>query len=78
MKTQSMCFSKTFKMTLMLSTLVLAGAYASLSQAADGCGYGRHRSYYSGCVNNHPGAYATPAPYHPGCWRNRWGQLRCY
>lgn len=45
---------------------------------AQGCGYGFHRGYYGQCVLNAPGPYAKPAPYHPGCWRNQWGQLRCY
>jgi hypothetical protein len=78
MKAHSMCFSKIARETLMLSTLVLAGTYTSASEAAQGCGYGMHRSYYSGCIANHPGAYARPAPYHAGCWRNKWGKLRCY
>ncbi len=78
MKARAMCLSGMAKILLMLSTLVLAGSYTSTSNAADGCGFGRHDTYYGRCVGNHPGAYARPAPYHPGCWRNGWGQLRCW
>ena len=77
MKTRSMCFSTIARTMLMLGTLILAGTYTSTSNAAQGCGYGMHRSVYGGCIGNHPGAYSTPAPYHRGCWRNMWGQLRC-
>ncbi len=78
MKARSMCFSTALRMILMLSTLLLAAAFTSTSNAAQGCGYGFHRSMYGGCIGNHPGAYATPAYGRPGCWRNAWGQLRCY
>ncbi|PJD95207.1 MAG: hypothetical protein CK426_04790 [Legionella sp.] len=78
MHTRSMCVSKTARTLFMLSTLVLAASYTSSSQAAQGCGYGLHKSVYGGCIPNHPGMHATPAPAHPGCWRNGWGQLRCY
>lgn len=78
MKTQFMCFSRIVRTMLMVSTLILAATYTSTSNAAQGCGFGMHRSIYGGCIWNHPGAFATPAPYHPGCWRNMWGQLRCY
>lgn len=78
MKTRSMYFTQATRAVLMLTTLVLAAAYTSTSEAANGCGYGMHRSYYGGCIRNHPNAWSTPAPNHPGCWRNSWGQLRCY
>lgn len=45
---------------------------------AGGCGYGYHRGASGQCVGNRPGANARPAPYHPGCWRNSVGELRCY
>lgn len=78
MKTRSLCFSGMAKTLLMLSVLILAGSYASTTNAADGCGFGRHDTYYGRCVWNHPGPWARPAPYHPGCWRNGWGQLHYY
>ncbi len=78
MKTRSLCFSGIVRIALMLSALMLAATYTSTSEAAQGCGHGMHRSYYGGCIWNHPGAWSRPAPYHPGCWRNAWGHLRCY
>ena len=78
MKAQALCFSGMVKTLLILSVLVLAGSYTSISNAANGCGWGRHDTYYGRCVGNHPGYYSRPAPYHRGCWRNAWGQLRCY
>ena len=59
MKTRSLCFSTIARTTLILSTLILAGTYTSTSNAAQGCGYGMHRSVYGGCIGNHPGAYST-------------------
>lgn len=76
MNTRSICFSG-LRTIATAGLLVLAIGYTSETNAAQGCGYGRHQSIYGGCVWNHPGAGATPAPYHPGCWRNMWGQLRC-
>ncbi len=77
MKTRSLCFSGFLRTLMMFSLLLIAMSYASLANAAQGCGFGYHKSIYTGCTPNHPGAYARPAPYHPGCWRNAWGQLRC-
>lgn len=78
MNTRSACWSTIARTVLMLSTLLLAASYASVSNAAQGCGYGWHRGYYGGCVRNYPGPWAQPAYRHPGCWRNKWGQLRCW
>lgn len=78
MKIDSLCLSKSLRMVLMISILGFAASYTSLASAAQGCGHGLHRNIYGGCVLNHPGPYARPAPYHRGCWRNAWGQLRCY
>lgn len=50
----------------------------SVSNAAQGCGHGFHRDYYGRCVFNAPGPRATPIYGHPRCWRNAWGQVRCY
>ena len=44
---------------------------------AGGCGFGFHRGANGQCMANRPGRNATPAPAHPGCWRNEWGELRC-
>lgn len=74
----SSCISSVLRTSILISSLGLALSYTSIADAAQGCGHGLHRNYYGGCVLNHPGPYATPAPYHPGCWRNHWGQLRCY
>lgn len=58
--------------------ICLAVGYTSTAKAAQGCGFGYHLSVYGGCVLNHPGPFARPAPLHPGCWRNLNGALRCY
>lgn len=63
---------------IIVGLLGLTVGYTSIADAAQGCGFGFHRNGWGRCVWNHPGPYARPAPYHPGCWRNRWGQLRCY
>lgn len=78
MNARTVCFTKILRIGMMLSVLFLAASYTSTADAAQGCGYGRHVSVYGRCVGNFPGPYATPAPYHRGCWRNAWGQLRCY
>ncbi len=78
MNTHSMCFSSVLRTVVMVGMLILTASYTSGANAAQGCGYGFHQAIHNGvCVRNYPGAFATPAPYHPGCWRNRWGQLRC-
>jgi hypothetical protein len=74
----SSCISKVLGSGIIAGSLFLAVSYTSVANAAQGCGHGLHRNMYGGCVLNHPGPYARPAPYHPGCWRNAWGQLRCY
>lgn len=79
MNTQSMCFSGVIRTSVMIGLLFLAVGFTSVANAAQGCGFGYHRAIYNGtCVLNHPGAFSTPAPAHPGCWRNAWGALRCY
>ena len=79
MKARSMCVSGLLKTIAMSGMLFLAMSMTSTANAAGGCGEGYHPAIYNGtCVPNHPGPFATPAPYHPGCWRNMWGQLRCY
>lgn len=78
MKKHSTYFSGILRTAAMISLLFAAVGYTSMANAAQGCGFGYHRSFHGGCILNHPGPRATPAPYHPGCWRNAWGQLRCY
>jgi len=78
MKIPSICFSGMLRSVVVVSLLCFALSYTSIANAAQGCGHGFHRNYYGRCVLNHPGPYATPAPFHPGCWRNAWGRLRCY
>ena len=73
----SSCISKALRTGIVISSLVFAVGYTSVANAAQGCGHGWHRNAAGGCVLNAPGPYAKPAPYHPGCWRNQWGQLRC-
>lgn len=73
----SSCISKVLRGGIIASSLFLAVSYTSVANAAQGCGHGYHRMHGM-CVLNHPGPYARPAPYHPGCWRNAWGQLRCH
>lgn len=77
MNTHSMCFSQLLRTIALIGLLTLVGSYTP-ANAAQGCGHGLHRTLYGWCVLNRPGPHATPAPYHPGCWRNAWGQLRCY
>ncbi|KTD67245.1 MULTISPECIES: GCG_CRPN prefix-to-repeats domain-containing protein [Legionella] len=74
----SSCISKVLRTGIILGSLFFAVGYTSIATAAQGCGHGYHRNAYGGCVLNAPGPNARPAPYHRGCWRNAWGQLRCY
>ncbi|EHL31698.1 GCG_CRPN prefix-to-repeats domain-containing protein [Legionella drancourtii] len=78
MNTDSMYLSKCLRTVLMVGVLGFMASYTTIASAAQGCGHGFHRNIYGRCVFNHPGPRATPAPYHRGCWRNAWGQLRCY
>jgi hypothetical protein len=78
MNTRTMCLSGLLQAAALGGILFLTIGYSSVSFAAQGCGYGFHRGAYGGCVRNHPGPWARPAPYHRGCWRNAWGRLRCY
>lgn len=78
MNKNTLCLSAVLKTVAMASLLFVAASYTTNANAAQGCGFGYHQSFHGGCILNHPGAGARPAPYHPGCWRNAWGQLRCY
>lgn len=78
MKIGIMNYSSMLKTVGLSILLFMALSYTSMASAAQGCGFGLHRSIYGGCILNYPGPGATPAPYHPGCWRNAWGALRCY
>ena len=78
MRINSICNPKLLRTLTIAGVLALAGSYTSIADAAQGCGHGFHRNMYGRCVFNHPGPRAMPAPYHRGCWRNAWGQLRCY
>lgn len=69
----SSCISKVLHTSLLLGSLV-ALSYTPVASAAQGCGYGFHRTN-GFCVKNNPGKWATPVS--NNCWRNRWGQLRC-
>ena len=77
MNTHSMCISGLLRTVVLFGVLFLAVGYTSIASAAQGCGAGFHRGPQNGCVMNRPGPGATPAPYHPGCWRNAYGVLRC-
>lgn len=76
MNTHSMCFSGLLRTTALVSVLTLASSYTSIAIAAQGCGHGFHRNYYGQCVYNHHrwGHHY----YYRNCWRNAWGQIRCY
>lgn len=78
MNTGFMGFSRLLRTIFMLGMLFLALSYTSIGNAAQGCGQGFHQAINGRCVLNFPGPHATPARYHPGCWRNGFGQLRCY
>ena len=78
MNTRSLCSSGLLRSVLMGGVLLFVLSFTSIASAAGGCGFGMHRGPWGGCQVNAPGPYATPAPYHPGCWRNGWGRLRCY
>lgn len=78
MRTHSISFSGALRTAVIAGLLCAAAGYTTTVSAAQGCGYGLHRGAFGGCVLNRPGPGATPAPYHPGCWRNYWGNLRCY
>jgi hypothetical protein len=78
MKVNSTYLSRTLRIVAVVGVLCLADSYTTIATAAQGCGQGFHRNVYGRCVYNHPGPNARPAPYHRGCWRNYWGQLRCY
>lgn len=78
MNTRTVSFSAILSALAFSGVLFFAVAYSSIAEAAQGCGFGFHRNGYGYCVKNYPGPYAKPAPRHPGCWRNFWGQLRCY
>ncbi len=71
-------FLRTLRIFASASVLFLFLGYTSTATAAEGCGFGYHRTVFGKCILNYPGAFARPAPMHPGCWRNMWGQLRCY
>jgi hypothetical protein len=70
--------SRLLRASALIGLITLSIGYTSIVDAAQGCGYGYHRGPYGGCVLNRPGPGATPAPAHPGCWRNANGYLRCY
>lgn len=78
MKTHSMCFSKLFGPILIGTLLLLGAGYSSISNAAQGCGFGYHMTAFGRCVPNSPGPNATPAPGRPDCWFNGAGHLRCW
>ncbi|HAT9523966.1 TPA: hypothetical protein JBC98_04770 [Legionella pneumophila subsp. pneumophila] len=79
MNVHTMCFTRVLRYAVVTSLLFMLVSFTSVANAAQGCGEGYHRAIHNGtCVLNYPGAFATPAPAHPGCWRNMWGQLRCY
>ncbi len=70
--------TKLLQTVIFIGLISVVGSFTSIASAAQGCGHGYHRTINGRCILNYPGRYATPAPYHPGCWRNMWGQLRCY
>lgn len=78
MNTHAKTISTVVKGIATISLLALTLSYTDITNAAGGCGFGYHRTYWGGCRLNHPGPWARPAPLHPGCWRNAWGRLRCY
>lgn len=70
--------SRLFRVVAITGLMFLATSYTSMANAAEGCGLGYHRAINGRCIMNYPGPFATPAPRHPGCWRNVFGYLRCY
>jgi hypothetical protein len=78
MNSRTKCFSRLLHGLALFGILSIIGSYASLADAAQGCGQGRHLNGWGRCVLNYPGPYASPAPFRPGCWYNWAGQLRCY
>ncbi len=78
MSTYSNYLSGLLHVVCVAGLLFLAVGYTSTAKAAQGCGFGYHLNVYGGCVQNHPGPFARPAPLHPGCWRTWNGALRCY
>jgi hypothetical protein len=75
--------TRTINSSGLLRTIIITGliymtvSFTSVANAANGCGFGWHRTFFHGCITNYHGAFARPAPEHPGCWRNYWGALRC-
>ncbi|ARG97707.1 GCG_CRPN prefix-to-repeats domain-containing protein [Legionella micdadei] len=78
MRAHSITLSGLVRMVAMVGLLCIAASYTSNANAAQGCGFGYHQSFYGGCVANHPGPFARRVAGRPGCWTNLWGQFRCY
>ena len=58
--------------------LVYGLSYTSITNAADGCGFGLHSTAFGRCVPNNPGPGASAIPGRPDCWTNVYGQVRCW
>lgn len=78
MKAQTWCRSGLTSVALAATLFTFGLGYTGTSQAAQGCGFGYHMSYYGRCLPNAPGPYARFLPGRPNCWINRWGATRCY
>ncbi|WED44579.1 GCG_CRPN prefix-to-repeats domain-containing protein [Legionella cardiaca] len=78
MKTHSISISRLIAPLVIGGLLTFGICYSSITNAAQGCGFGYHMTAFGRCVPNHPGPNATPAPGRPDCWYNGAGQLRCW
>lgn len=78
MKTNSIYFSKWLTAVVIGGVLSFGVWYASMANAAQGCGFGYHMTAFGRCVPNNPGPNATPIPGRPDCWRNGAGEVRCW
>lgn len=77
MNTKSLRITTVVQAAVLAGGLFLAVGYSSTATAAQGCGWGFHRTWAGVCVMNRGGYYPAYAPRYRHCWRNAWGRLRC-
>ncbi len=79
MNTRKLRFSGLLQAVMIAGVIGLSVSYTSTANAANGCGFGWHRTGWGNCVHNYPGRWAHGFHgYHGRCWYNRWGVQRCY
>ncbi len=78
MKTHSINLSKWLGALAVGAVLSLGVLYTSNLNAAQGCGYGYHMTYYGRCIPNYPGPYSVFVPGNSNCWYNLHGFIRCF